>query len=65
MYQDGVPISEIQRFLGHSDEKTTWGYIVDFDGKARHRSLITNSLNIFSVPLCTQFAEKAKAPETA
>jgi integrase len=65
MYQDGVPISEIQRFLGHSDEKTTWGYIVDFDGKARHRSLITNSLNIFSVPLCTQFAEKAKTPETA
>ena len=27
LFTNGVPLDEIRRFLGHSDEKTTLGYI--------------------------------------
>jgi hypothetical protein len=54
LYRMGVPIGDIQRFLGHSDEKTTMGYIVDYESKANYHSLITESLSCFSVLNCTQ-----------
>ena len=46
MHMQGIPIRIIQEFLGHSDTKTTWGYIVNNQEKevlhSRIRDALTN-----------------------
>lgn len=44
MYMQGIPIRIIQEFLGHSDTKTTWGYIVNNQEKEVLHSRIRNAL---------------------
>ena len=45
MHMQGIPIQIIKEFLGHSDTKTTWGYIVNNQEKAVVHSQIKNTLS--------------------
>lgn len=45
MYSEGVDVEIIRDFLGHSDIRTTWGYILNNKGKAQTHRIITNSLS--------------------
>lgn len=45
MHMQGIPIQIIKEFLGHSDTKTTWGYIVNNQEKAVVHSQIKNALS--------------------
>jgi len=44
MHMQGIPIRIIQEFLGHSDTKTTWGYIVNNQEKEVLHSRIRDAL---------------------
>lgn len=44
MYMQGISIDIIKEFLGHSDTKTTWGYIVNNQEKEVVHSQIKNAL---------------------
>ena len=44
MYANGVSVEIIRYFLGHSDIKTTYGYILDNKKKEDRNQLIHNSL---------------------
>jgi integrase len=44
MHMEGIPIRIIQEFLGHSDTKTTWGYIVNNQEKAILHTKIRDAL---------------------
>lgn len=44
MHMNGVPIKIIQKYLGHSDISTTWGYIYNTKNKQETSDLILGSL---------------------
>ena len=44
MFNNGVPVEIIRNYLGHSDIKTTFSYILDNNGKAKTNQMILNSL---------------------
>ncbi len=44
MHMNGVPIKIIQKYLGHSDISTTWGYIYNTKNKHETSDLILGSL---------------------
>lgn len=44
MFNNHVPVELIRDYLGHSDIKTTYGYILDNNTKAETRRIIVNSL---------------------
>ena len=45
MFSQGVPVEIIRGYLGHSDIKTTFGYILNNQTKAETNKIILNSLN--------------------
>ena len=45
MSSAGVDVEIIRDFLGHSDIRTTWGYILNNKGKAQTHRIITSSLS--------------------
>lgn len=45
MFNNNVPVEIIRNYLGHSDIKTTWGYILDNHTKEETAKIITKSLN--------------------
>jgi integrase len=45
LHHDNVPIEIIRAYLGHSDVKTTWGYIYDNQTKRQSAKLISQSLS--------------------
>lgn len=66
----GVPLDEIRRILGHTDEKTTLKYIFNPFHAAETECRINNALTLSSgilesVTKCNQVQEKEKSPETA
>jgi integrase len=44
LFNNGVPVEIIRNYLGHSDIKTTWGYILDNHRKEETARMIVNSL---------------------
>lgn len=44
LFNNGVPVEIIRNYLGHSDIKTTWGYILDNHRKEETAKMIVNSL---------------------
>lgn len=44
MFANGISVEIIRDFLGHSDIKTTWGYIYDGNSKEKTNQLIRSSL---------------------
>lgn len=44
LYNNGVPVEIIRDYLGHSDIKTTWGYILDNNRKEETAKMILKSL---------------------
>lgn len=53
MYNNGIPVVTIQTYLGHSDFKTTLGYILDNTNKRQRNKQIFESLDNLN-GLCTQ-----------
>lgn len=53
MFCNGVPVIAIRNYLGHSDIKTTYGYILDNHSKEERNMIILNSLSSLN-GLCTQ-----------
>lgn len=53
MFNNGIPVVAIRNYLGHSDIKTTYGYILDNRGKEERNNTILNSLSSLN-GLCTQ-----------
>jgi integrase len=45
MSKNDVAIDEIRRFLGHTDEKTTWGYIYNQDTEETTKKRIDHALS--------------------
>lgn len=45
MFNQGVPVEIIRNYLGHSDIKTTYGYILDNHKKEETSRMILNALN--------------------
>ena len=45
MHKVGIPIDEIRRFLGHVDEKTTWGYIFNQYSEKATKTMIGEALS--------------------
>lgn len=45
MYMNNIPLVSIQKYLGHSDPETTWGYIYDIVDKQERSNKIIASLN--------------------
>lgn len=45
MFNNGVPVEIIRNFLGHSDIKTTYGYILDNKKKENTCRMIHNALS--------------------
>jgi len=45
MHKVGIPIDEIRRFLGHVDEKTTWGYIFNQYSEKTTKTMIGEALS--------------------
>lgn len=44
MFNQGVPVEIIRNYLGHSDIKTTYGYILDNNGKEETNKMILKAL---------------------
>lgn len=44
MFNQGVPVEIIRNYLGHSDIKTTYGYILDNNGKEKTNKMILRAL---------------------
>lgn len=44
MFNKGVPVEIIRNYLGHSDIKTTFSYILDNNGKAKTNQMILRAL---------------------
>ncbi len=44
LFNNGVPVEIIRNYLGHSDIKTTWGYILDNHRKEETAKMILKSL---------------------
>jgi len=44
LFINGVPVEIIRNYLGHSDIKTTWGYILDNHRKEETARMIVSSL---------------------
>ncbi len=44
LFNNGVPVEIIRNYLGHSDIKTTWGYILDNHRKEETAKMIIKSL---------------------
>lgn len=44
MFNNGIPVEIIRNFLGHSDIKTTYGYILDNNGKEKTNQMILRAL---------------------
>lgn len=44
MFNNGVPVEIIRNYLGHSDIKTTFGYILDNNGKKKTNQMILRAL---------------------
>jgi integrase len=40
-----IALDEIRRFLGHKDEKTTWGYIDNQDTEETTKKIIVHALS--------------------
>ena len=45
MFNSGIPVEIIQSYLGHSDIKTTFGYILDNNGKQKTNNMILTALS--------------------
>ena len=45
MHANGVHIEIIREFLGHSDTRTTWGYIYNVENEENTKRIIIDSLN--------------------
>lgn len=54
LYKKQVPIPVIRKFLGHSDEATTWKYIFDIDSEEKSNNSIRNALKMAEIELGTQ-----------
>lgn len=54
MFNNGVPVEIIRNYLGHSDIKTTFSYILDNNGKAKTNQMILNSLGNMNGLIGTQ-----------
>ncbi len=44
MFNQGIPVEIIRNYLGHSDIKTTYGYILNNNGKEETSRMILNAL---------------------
>lgn len=49
LYNNGVKITDIRDFLGHSDVRTTWGYIYSLEEKEETKNQIISSLKNFNI----------------
>lgn len=56
MFNNGVPVEIIQYYLGHSDIKTTYGYILDNNRKEETNKMILQSLEKMNGLKRTQIA---------
>lgn len=45
MFNSGIPVEIIRNYLGHSDIKTTFSYILDNNGKQKTNNMIINALS--------------------
>jgi integrase len=54
LFNNGVPVEIIRNYLGHSDIKTTWGYILDNHRKEETTKMILKSLENLNVLKRTQ-----------
>lgn len=54
MFNNGVPVEIIRDYLGHSDIKTTWGYILDNQGKEKTAQMVLKSLQTLDFTGYTQ-----------
>lgn len=64
LFNNGVPVEIIRNYLGHSDIKTTWGYILDNHRKEETAKMILKSLENFTDSSGLSL-HKAKDPEIA
>jgi len=60
-----VPVEIIRDYLGHSDIKTTWSYILNNQKKKETNKMILDSLSGLNGLMRTQTEKKKKALETA
>lgn len=52
LYHSGMSIEYLKDYLGHSDTKTTRGYIYDVNTKEKNRRLLNNSISqSFNLPV--------------
>ena len=56
MFNNGIPVEIIRNYLGHSDIKTTYGYILDNQSKEETNQKILEALNKMSGLKRTQIA---------
>jgi len=54
MFNKGVPVEIIRNYLGHSDIKTTFSYILDNNGKAKTNQMILEALGNMNGLIGTQ-----------